>query len=86
MEAFRANAFAGHTRMGVCISRQGAGLGILPEYRCIYDYGTRAACSIRISSGFGVSYPHPHWQANSSDVKFFDSCAIILSIRQQTVS
>ena len=38
MEAFRANAFAGHTRMGVCF-RQGAGIGILPEYRCIYDYG-----------------------------------------------
>ena len=41
-------------------------------------YRSRAACSIRISSGFGVSYPHPHLQANSSDVKFFDSCAIIL--------
>ena len=36
METFRANAFAGHTRMGVCISRQGAGIGILPEYRCRY--------------------------------------------------
>ena len=39
METLRANAVAGHTRMGVCISRQGAWLGLLPEYRCIYDYG-----------------------------------------------
>ncbi len=39
METLWTNAFAGHTRMGFCVLWQGAGIGILPECRFIYDYG-----------------------------------------------
>ena len=40
------DAFAWHTRMGVCLHRQGAGAGILPEYRCSHGHNIRGVSAM----------------------------------------